>query len=125
MAWYWVVLTGGLAGYISGLVGIGGGVVIVPALVYMASLSQQTAQGTTLAMLLLPIGALAVWNYMKAGHVDWRLALMLSAGYVVGSWFGSKLALSLSAADLKRVFALFLLVMAGKLLWDASQVPRL
>jgi uncharacterized protein len=120
MAWYWVVLVGSAAGYISGLVGIGGGVVIVPALVLVAGLSQQTAQGTTLAMLLLPIGILGVLNYMKAGHVDWRLALMLSAGYVVGSWFGSRLALSLSPAELKRVFAVFLLVMAGKLLWDAA-----
>jgi uncharacterized protein len=120
MAWYWVVLVGSAAGYISGLVGIGGGVVIVPALVLVAGLSQQTAQGTTLAMLLLPIGILGVLNYMKAGHVDWRLALMLSAGYVVGSWFGSRLALSLSPAELKRVFAVFLLIMAGKLLWDAA-----
>ena len=124
MAWYWVVLIGSAAGYISGLVGIGGGVVIVPALVYMAGLSQQTAQGTTLAMLLLPIGALGVWNYMRAGHVDWRLALMLSAGYIFGSWFGSKLALSLAPADLKRLFAIFLMLVAGKLLWDASQGPQ-
>ena len=120
MPWYLFAIVGAFAGYISGLVGIGGGVVIVPALIYMAGLSQQTAQGTTLAMLLLPIGALAVWNYMKAGHVNWSLALLLSIGYIAGSWFGSKMALSLNSTELKRIFAVFLVVVAGKLLWDSA-----
>jgi uncharacterized protein len=120
MPWFAVVVLGALAGYISGLVGIGGGIVIVPALVYMAGMAQQTAQGTTLAMLLLPIGILGVWNYWSQGHVDWRMALLLSAGYVGGNWFGSGTALGLSPTDLKRIFAGFLLVVAAKLFWDAA-----
>jgi uncharacterized protein len=114
-----VILVGFLAGGISGLVGIGGGVIIVPALIYLIGASQQMAQGTTLAMLLLPIGFLAVMTYAKAGYVNWPVALLLGVGYIGGSWLGARFALSVSTGDLKRVFALLLLVMACKMLWES------
>src|SRR5688500_20398693 len=79
-----------LAGFLSGLIGIGGGLVIVPVLVYIFSLSQKSAQGTTLFMFLLPVGILGVYNYYKAGHVDFKLAAIMAITFVIGSYFGSR-----------------------------------
>lgn len=106
-----------IAGILSSIVGIGGGIVIVPALVLLFSMDQHTAQGTSLVMLLPPIGLLAVINYYKAGNVDMKVALILIAAFVVGSYFGSKVALNIPELALKRVFGVFLLLLALKYLF--------
>lgn len=112
-----LLLLGLSAGVLSSLVGIGGGVVIVPALVMIFAMSQKTAQGTSLAMLLPPIGILAVVNYYKAGFVDFKLAGILVVAFVAGSYFGSKLALNMEEATLKRIFGIFLALLAVKYLF--------
>jgi uncharacterized membrane protein YfcA len=111
-----ILLIGLLAGILSGMVGIGGGIVIVPSLVLFYGLSQHTAQGTTLAMLSLPVSLIAAYNYYQKGMVDWKIALLLCAGFVVGGFIGSKVAINLNPLTIKRVFALMLLVVAIKYL---------
>ncbi len=106
-----------LAGILSSMVGIGGGIVIVPALVFLFGISQKMAQGTSLVMLLPPIGLLAVINYYKAGFVDLRLAGILIVAFVAGSYFGSKVALNLSELMLKRIFGVLLMLLAIKYLF--------
>ena len=105
------------AGLLSSMVGIGGGVVIVPALVIIFAVSQKVAQGTSLVMLLPPIGILAVINYYKAGYVDFKVAGVLCVAFIVGSYFGSKIALNLQESTLKRIFGVFLMILAVKYLF--------
>lgn len=106
-----------IAGVLSSMVGIGGGVIIVPALVMIFAFSQKMAQGTSLVMLLPPIGLLAVINYYKAGYVDMRAAGIMIVAFIVGSYFGSKVALTLDEGILKKVFGGFLLILAVKFLF--------
>ncbi len=106
-----------LAGLLSSMVGIGGGVLIVPALVILFAIDQKTAQGTSLAMLLPPIGFLAVLNYHKAGLVNYKYAGILCIAFILGSYFGSKIALNLPVATLKKIFALFLILVAARYLF--------
>lgn len=105
-----------VAGTLSGMVGIGGGVVIVPALVYFFGMSQHGAQGTTLAMFLLPIGILGVANYYKAGHVDIKTALIIASAFLFGSYFGSKIVLNMDQVLLKRIFGAIILVLSIKMI---------
>jgi len=112
-----LILIGLAAGALSGLVGVGGGIVIVPALVYLLHFSQKDAQGTSLGILLLPVGILAVMQYYKQGHVDVRVVVIVSLAFIVGGLFGSKLALTLNEVNVKRIFAIFMLVMAIKMLF--------
>lgn len=102
-------------GTISGLVGIGGGAFLIPALVYFYGMTQIKAQGTSLATLLLPIGALAFWKYYKAGHVDVKLALLIALGFTAGGWIGGAWAQHLSPLVLRRSFAVLLVLIAMKL----------
>jgi uncharacterized protein len=111
------LLLGAAAGYFSGLVGLGGGVIIVPALVLIYGFSQPVAQGTTLAMLLPPIGLFAVLAYQQKGLIDWRVAALLCIGFLIGSPLGAKLAVSLPPAVLKKVFAVSLFVISIKMFW--------
>lgn len=114
-----LVIIGFLAGVLSGLVGIGGGVVIVPALVFFLGFSQQEAQGTSLGLLLLPIGILAVINYYNKGYIDVRVVGIMVLAFIAGGWVGSKLALQLSEELLKKIFAVLLFYTAFKMLnWD-------
>jgi len=106
-----------VAGVLSSMVGIGGGIVIVPALVFLLAVGQKTAQGTSLAMLLPPIGVLAVINYFKAGYVDFKIAGVLIIAFIAGSYFGSKLAIGLDDNTLKRIFGVFLMAIAIKYLF--------
>jgi len=101
-----------VAGVLSGLFGIGGGVVIVPALVLLGGMKPETATGTSLAALLLPVGALGAWHYHQHGFVQIRVALWIALGLTLGAWLGSHLAVKLPAPDLQRAFALFLVVVA-------------
>jgi uncharacterized membrane protein YfcA len=112
-----VILTGIAAGMLSGLVGIGGGLVIVPALVYFLGFSQHTAQGTSLMMILLPVGVLAVINYYKQGYVDMKVVWLLAIGFIVGGYFGSKIAISLPQETVKKIFAVLMIAIAIKMLF--------
>lgn len=109
-------LTIGLvAGLLSGLFGIGGGVVIVPALILVTKMAPETATGTSLASLLLPVGALGAWYYYRHGYVAIGPAAWIALGLVVGAWLGAHVALRLPARDLQRAFAIFLAFVAGHL----------
>lgn len=112
-----VLLAVGLAaGFLSGLVGIGGGIIIVPVLVYFLGFTQHQAQGTTLFMFMLPIGILGVMNYHKQGYVDYKTALIICTTFVLGSFFGSKLAISLDQKLVKQLFAVILVLLGIKML---------
>ncbi len=116
MAYILICLVIGLvAGTLSGLVGIGGGIIIVPSLVLLLGLSQHMAQGTTLAMLVPPVGFAAAWTYYRAGFVDLRVAGWLCVGFVVGTLLGSRFAVLASEQALERAFGLALIVVAVKL----------
>ena len=108
---------GVFAGVMSGLIGIGGGVFIVPALVFLFGLTQHQAQGTTLAMLIPPIGILAAWAYYQQGYVDLRIAALLAIGFFVGSFFGAKAAIGLSNIMLERIFGVAMLLIALKMIF--------
>lgn len=103
------------AGVLSGLFGVGGGVLIVPALIYLTRMPVTTATGTSLAALLLPVGALGAWEYHKQGNLDVRAALFVAAGLFVGAWFGAKFAQGLDALVIRRAFAIFLAAIAVKM----------
>jgi uncharacterized membrane protein YfcA len=105
------------AGVLSGMVGVGGGIIIVPALIYFLSMSQHQAQGTSLAVLLLPAGIFAVYNYYSAGFVDIKSTLLIAATFVIGGFIGSKIAISIDQALVKKIFAVFLLLVAMKMLF--------
>ncbi len=109
------LVLGVVVGVISGLVGIGGGALLIPALVMFYGMSQIKAQGTSLATLLLPIGIFAFWEYYKSGNVDLKLALIVAAGFAVGGWLGGAWAQHLPAVVLKRAFAVLLVVIATKM----------
>ncbi len=105
-------LIGIAAGILSGMIGVGGGIVIVPALVYLFGMDQHTAQGTSLAVLLPPSGLLAFWRYYQAGHVDLKFAALIIVGVLVGGWFGGGWAQQVSGPALRKTFAVFM-VLAG------------
>lgn len=112
-----LVALGLAAGILSGLIGLGGGVIIVPALVFLFHLSQHQAQGTTLAMLVPPIGILAAWTYYRQGYVDLRIAALVGVGLMIGALLGAKIATSLSSQVLEKVFGVVLLLIAIKMIW--------
>lgn len=112
----YLLLIGLAAGFMGGLVGIGGGVIIVPALVMLVGMTQHQAQGTSLTMILFPVGILGVLNYYKQGYVDFKYAGLLAVGFFVGSYLGSKYSLSLPQLTVKRVFAVIMIVLAIKIL---------
>ena len=107
------------AGIASGFVGIGGGMIIVPALVFGLGMSQHMAQGTSLAMMIPPIGILAVFQYYKAGAVNIQFSIALAATFVIGAWIGSRWSLKLNPAVVRAVFALFMLYAAVRLGWKS------
>ncbi|MEO8235218.1 MAG: sulfite exporter TauE/SafE family protein [Flavobacterium sp.] len=113
-----LIIIGLLAGALSGLVGVGGGIIMVPLLVLFLGFNQFQAQGTSLAVLLVPTTAIAVFNYYKQGYVNWKFALIIAVFFLVGSFFGSKLALSLDQKMLKKVFSIVLIIIAGKMLLE-------
>ena len=110
-----LLLVGLIAGALSGMVGIGGGIVIVPVLVYFLGFSQHQAQGTTLFMFLIPIGILGVINYWQSGYVDWKVALIMASTFVIGSYFGSKFAISLDQQTIKKVFGTIIILLGIKM----------
>ena len=118
-----VLIIGLAAGILGGMVGVGGGLIVVPALIYFLGYSQHAAQGTSLGLLVLPVAILGMMNYYKAGHVDFKIVGLLAAGFVVGSYFGSKWSLSLPQEIVKKVFAILLFYTAFKMIgWEKALV---
>jgi uncharacterized protein len=116
-----LILIGLFAGIRSGMVGVGGGIIIVPALVYFLGFSQHEAAGTSLGLLLLPTGIFAVLNYYNKGYIDIKVVAIMAIAFVIGGYFGSKLALSISQLILKRIFAVLLFYTALKMIgWDVA-----
>ena len=113
-----LIIIGIITGVMAGMLGIGGAIIMIPALVFFMGFSQQMAQGTSLAVMLPPIGIIATYNYYKAGQVNMKVALILAACFLVGSYFGSKYALTLPQATLKKIFGILLLLVAAKMLFS-------
>jgi uncharacterized membrane protein YfcA len=111
-----LVVIGIVTGVMAGMLGIGGAIIMVPSLVYIMGLGQQSAQGTSLAVMLPPIGIIAAYNYYKAGQVNIKFALILAVFFIVGSYFGSRLSLSLPESTLRKIFGVLLLSVAIKML---------
>lgn len=113
-----LVAIGLLAGAMSGFVGIGGGVIIVPGLIYLLGMTQHSAMGTSLLLMLPPIGILAVMNYWKAGEMNWRYAVVIAVAFIIGGYFGSKVALKLSPALVKVIFGILMLYISVKMIYS-------
>ena len=111
-----LLVVGICAGFLSGLVGVGGGIIIVPALVYFLSFSQHQAQGTSLFLLLLPTGAFAVLNYYKADYIDWKAALIIASTFLIGGFVGSKVAIAIDQNTVKKIFAAVMILVGLKML---------
>ena len=111
-----LVLIGISAGILSGFVGVGGGIIIVPALVYLLGMSQFEAQGTSLFVLLLPVGVLAVINYTRAENINWKFGLVVAVTFVIGGYIGSKLALKISPTVVKLVFGIIMAFVSVRLI---------
>ena len=114
-----LIIIGLSAGLLSGIFGIGGGILIVPALMYLLGFSQKLATGTSLAILLPPVGIAAVWEYYKHGNVDLRAALIIALMVLLGSWLGARVATQLDAKILKTLFGVFLVILGGYVIFDA------
>jgi uncharacterized protein len=112
-----ILLVGVVVGLVSGVVGIGGGILFVPALVWLAGMDQHKAQGTSLGALLAPVGILAFWEYYRKGNADIRIAALLALGFLVGAYFGAVGAQHISELWLRRIFALTLIGVGGHLLF--------
>ena len=107
-----LIIIGLAAGFFGGMVGLGGGVIMIPAMVYFLGMTQQAAQGTSLAVMLPPVGILAVMNYYKAGQVDLKYAMIIATTFIIGGYFGSKLSLGIPVATMKKIFGFALLIIA-------------
>jgi uncharacterized protein len=117
---WFLVLLGLITGVISGLIGIGGGVILTPALVYLFGFSQHAAQGTTLALLVPPVSLLAAWTYYQKGNVDLKVAAIVFIGFFIGGYFGAKLAIQLSDFWLRRIFGIAMMGLAIKMIFSNS-----
>lgn len=111
-----IVIIGFAGGIAGGLLGIGGAVVMIPALILVAGFDQLTAQGTTLLAMIPPIGILAALEYYKAGHAELKTAAIIAAGFIIGAYFGSKIALNINPQILKKIFGVLLLYISIKMI---------
>jgi uncharacterized membrane protein YfcA len=111
-----LIAIGIITGVMAGMLGIGGAIIMIPALVFLLGINQLTAQGTSLAVMLPPIGIIAAYNYYKAGQVNIKYAIILAIFFLVGSYFGSKLALNIPQPLVKKIFGVLLLLVAAKML---------
>ena len=112
-----LILIGLMAGVFGGIFGIGGAIIMIPAMVYFLGVDQHTAQGTSLAVMLPPIGLFAAYNYYKAGQVNLWYAVIIAVSFMIGGYFGSKIALNLPEHIMKKVFGIFLIIMALRLIF--------
>ncbi|WP_163718189.1 sulfite exporter TauE/SafE family protein [Mangrovibacterium lignilyticum] len=113
-----LIMVGLAAGLLGGTLGVGGGIVVIPALIFLFGLSQHTAQGTTLAFMLPPVTFLATWTYWKNGNVNWRYALILSVTFLVGAYLGSIWAAHIPDKILRKAFGVLLLFIALKIIFS-------
>ncbi|MBD2254180.1 sulfite exporter TauE/SafE family protein [Nostoc parmelioides] len=111
------LILGLVAGIVSGMTGIGGGIIILPTLIFLLGFSQQQAQGTTLALLVPPIDLLAAWVYYKQGYVDIKIAALICLGFVLGGWLGAKVGTNLPTVTLSKIFAVLMIIIALKVLF--------
>lgn len=112
----WMVLVGALAGVLAGILGVGGGIIVIPLLVHFFGMSQHEAQGTSLAMLLPPIGILAFYEYYRVGHVNLTWAMFIALGFILGGWLGGYSAQQISDPWLRRIFAVFFIFIGTRML---------
>jgi uncharacterized membrane protein YfcA len=117
-----LIIIGLVAGTLGGMIGLGGGIILIPALILIMKLDQQTAQGTSIAVMLPPIGLFAVYNYYKAGYVNMKYAFVIAMAFMVGGYFGSSLALKLSPDVMRKVFSVVLVVIAIKMFFAGKAV---
>jgi hypothetical protein len=113
-----LVLIGLITGAVGGMLGLGGGVILIPALVYFVGLNQHEAVGTSLAVMLPPIGLFAAYNFYRAGQVNLRYALILAVAFMVGSYFTSKIAISVPEYTLRKIFSIFLVLVGFKMFFS-------
>ena len=113
-----LVLIGLITGAVGGMLGLGGGVILIPALVYFIGLNQHEAVGTSLAVMLPPIGLFAAYNFYKAGQVNLKYALILAVAFMVGSYFTSKIAVSIPENTLRKIFSVFLVLVGFKMFFS-------
>ncbi len=111
-----LALIGLAAGIFGGMVGLGGGVIMIPAMIYFLGVNQLAAQGTSLAVMLPPVGILAVMNYYKAGQINLKYAIIIAIAFTVGGYFGSKIAINIPVALVKKIFAVSLMAIALRML---------
>jgi uncharacterized membrane protein YfcA len=112
-----LVVIGLIAGFLSGILGVGGGVVMVPLMILLLGFSQHQAQGTSLAVLAVPVTLAAAYNYYQDGSLNWRYALVMALMFVIGGYLGSKLAISLDEKVLKRIFGIVLVVLGFRMIF--------
>jgi uncharacterized protein len=112
-----LVIIGLVAGFLGGMIGLGGAIILIPAMVLFLAMDQRMAQGTTIAIMLPPIGLFAAFNYYKAGYVNVRYALVIAAVFMLGGYLGSRLALNVPVGVLKRIFAVVLALIAAKMIF--------
>ena len=112
-----LILIGMSAGLLSGVVGVGGGIIIIPLLMLLIGLDQYQAQGTSLAVMLPPIGILAALNYHKAGFVEWKYAMIIAVTFIIGGYLGSRWAVTVDVRTLKKIFGVIMLIGGLKLIF--------
>jgi len=113
-----LIIIGLVAGFVGGALGLGGGIIIVPALVFIMGFSQHQAQGTSLLVLLLPVGIFAVIHYAKNNYIDYKFAAVLILATVLGSYVGSVVSTHLPAKTLKTIFGVFMLLVSLKMIFN-------
>lgn len=111
-----LVIIGLTAGIVSGLLGVGGAIIMVPALVFFMGLTQHQAQGTSLAVLVFPVGLLAFWNYYKQGYVNFKIALIIMLAFVIGGYLGSSIAIRIPERPLKIVFGILIVILGLRMI---------
>jgi uncharacterized membrane protein YfcA len=111
-----LALIGLAAGIFGGMVGLGGGVIMIPAMIYFLGMNQISAQGTSLAVMLPPVGILAVMNYYKSGQVNLKYAIIIAVAFTIGGYFGSKIALNIPVSMVKKIFAFALIAIALRMI---------
>jgi len=119
-----LLIVGLIAGFLSSMVGIGGGIFIVPMLVFLFAMDQKTAQGTSLLMLALPVAAAGAYTYYKSGHINWQASLLLAVAFMAGGYLGGRLVNALDAYIIRKIFAVFMIIMAIKYLFFDNNIPK-
>lgn len=115
-----LIIIGLSAGILGGIAGVGGGVIVIPALIFFLGMSQFQAQGTSVAMMIPPIGLMAAYNYYQSGFINWKYALILAIFFVIGGYLGSKIVLQIPQATVKKGFAILLFITALQMFFTKS-----